>query len=419
MLVHEAVATLAPRDAEVLELQLRSELTPAEIGDVLGLNRNAANQLCHRVRGRFATAFRARMLWHGGRPTCAALGTELTAAGITAFGSAAVPIADRHAETCNACGERRRTLVQPGALFAAIPLLPAPALLKARVAAHLAGHGVPMSGSGASAGSVGATLGGSASGGSASGPGSGPKSRSGSTGSGSTHGSAAGPTRRATVATGVLAVVLMVVAVLVAQRSDRDKDLHVTANGTAPSSTLAGQSPSVSPSPSGSGPSGADPASGTVIEPGTVVAPVTDAGSTTGDPLVPGGTATTTTLAPTTSTMVVPATIDVLALDPATTQASPYNIGPTSPILRWKVRNAQQVQVWLLSNTGTGLSRTRVLSTSPDGELAVCPGTVDGTKCQALTGTYAFEIEMVGLDGLTMRTDPSARPSFDVVPVIY
>ena len=56
-LVHEAAAALGPRDAEVLDLQLRYGLTPAEIGEVIGMNRNAANQLCHRIRGRFASSF--------------------------------------------------------------------------------------------------------------------------------------------------------------------------------------------------------------------------------------------------------------------------------------------------------------------------------------------------------------------------
>ena len=64
-LVHEVVGALGERDAEVLDLQLRYGLTPAEIGEVIGLNRNAANQLCHRAEARFAAAFGARMLWNG------------------------------------------------------------------------------------------------------------------------------------------------------------------------------------------------------------------------------------------------------------------------------------------------------------------------------------------------------------------
>src|SRR5690606_38240549 len=54
-LVRSSAGALGERDAEVVDLQLRYGLTPAEIGEVMGMNRNAANQLCHRVRQRFAT----------------------------------------------------------------------------------------------------------------------------------------------------------------------------------------------------------------------------------------------------------------------------------------------------------------------------------------------------------------------------
>ena len=70
-LVWESARALGPRDAEVLDLQLRHGLSPAEVGEVMGMNRNAANQLVHRVRGRLDGAVRARVLWRGGRPKCA------------------------------------------------------------------------------------------------------------------------------------------------------------------------------------------------------------------------------------------------------------------------------------------------------------------------------------------------------------
>ena len=75
-LVREVAAALDERDAEALDLQLRYEMTPNEIGEVIGVNRNAANQMCHRARKRFATAFGARMLWRRARPGCAVLEAE-------------------------------------------------------------------------------------------------------------------------------------------------------------------------------------------------------------------------------------------------------------------------------------------------------------------------------------------------------
>ena len=47
-LVWESAAALGERDAD-LDLSLRHGLTPAEVGEVVGLNRNAANQAVHRV----------------------------------------------------------------------------------------------------------------------------------------------------------------------------------------------------------------------------------------------------------------------------------------------------------------------------------------------------------------------------------
>ena len=100
-----------------------------------------------------------------------------------------------------------------------------------------------------------------------------------------------------------------------------------------------------------------------------------------------------------------------------TTYAAPYPMSG-APVLRWEVNGADQVEVWLLSDTGSGLTRTRVLSTDPSGELQVRPGTVDGGQCYAMTGTYACGIEAAGLGGNTGLADPADRPTFDVVPVI-
>jgi DNA-binding CsgD family transcriptional regulator len=86
-LVWEAARALPQRDLEVLDLQLRHGLTPAEIGEVMGMNRNAANQLVHRLKGRLETAIRARVLWRGGDPACPVLATRLRESGIAAFGA--------------------------------------------------------------------------------------------------------------------------------------------------------------------------------------------------------------------------------------------------------------------------------------------------------------------------------------------
>lgn len=143
-LLWSAAEALGERDQTVLTLQLRYGMSPAEIGEVLGVNRNAANQMVHRVKGRLDSAVQARVLWDGERVRCERLEAELARAGVDGFGPEAVKIADKHAKRCDECGERRRLRLQPAALFGALPLLAAPQLVKQQVAAALAAEGVPV-----------------------------------------------------------------------------------------------------------------------------------------------------------------------------------------------------------------------------------------------------------------------------------
>jgi RNA polymerase sigma factor (sigma-70 family) len=142
-LVWESAEALGERDAEVLDLTLRHGLSPAEVGDVIGINRNAANQTVHRVRARLKSAVQARVLWRGGEPVCGDLADALGAEGVRHFGPDAVRIATAHAETCVQCGRRRELKLEPSALFAATPFLAVP-LLKTKIAHALSEEGVPM-----------------------------------------------------------------------------------------------------------------------------------------------------------------------------------------------------------------------------------------------------------------------------------
>jgi RNA polymerase sigma factor (sigma-70 family) len=415
-LVHEAAAALGERDAEVLDLQLRYDLGPAEIGEVIGLNRNAANQLCHRVRGRFATAFRARMLWHGGQPSCPGLATAFADAGVTTFGADAVSVTERHLRTCAECDGRSRTLVQPAALFGALPLLAAPVALKARVASGLTAHGVPMGGSSA------ATAG---TGGAGTGPQNGPNGAGGQGGVAPTSPPAGQPVvpgapapaveavplvttaarartassapRRRLVAAGAVAAVAVIgIGALLLGRSFADDDeavatdVEVAVVGTAPSTTPAGTSPTDGSSPtSPAAPSSSPPTTAPAV---------------------------TTTIAPTTTT-VAPPTIAQLTLS-TDAWSTPWPLA-TGPTLAWRVDGATGVKVWLMTYDGGGVARrTSVVSTSPTGQLQVCPGPVVAGSCQSPTGTYAFEIEATGPGGTTL-TSPGSRPVLVVSPVIY
>jgi RNA polymerase sigma factor (sigma-70 family) len=145
-LLWDSAEALGERDRDVLDLHLRHGMTPAEIGEAVGINRNAANQLVHRVRTRLATAVGARMLWRRGEPACAALRAELVDADVERFGGEAVHVIDRHAGACDQCNARRRLKLSPAQMFAAIPILSMPSL-KARTAHAIAAEGVPMQGS--------------------------------------------------------------------------------------------------------------------------------------------------------------------------------------------------------------------------------------------------------------------------------
>lgn len=146
-LLWESAAALGERDAEVLDLMLRHGMAPAEIGEVVGINRNAANQAVHRARNRLKAAVEARVLWRSGEPVCAGLAGALEQAGVTRFGPEAMRVTTRHAETCAECQQRRQTKLEPSRMFAAVPMVVVSMFLKEKVAHALSASGVPMEGS--------------------------------------------------------------------------------------------------------------------------------------------------------------------------------------------------------------------------------------------------------------------------------
>ncbi len=143
-LVWGAAEALGARDSEVLDLTLRHGMTPADIAEVIGTNRNAANQMVHRARTHLKDAVCARVLWRRGRPECGDLADALADAGVNGFGAAAVRVATEHAATCDLCTQRRALRLDPTRVFAAIPVVAAPALLKQRTAHALMADGVPV-----------------------------------------------------------------------------------------------------------------------------------------------------------------------------------------------------------------------------------------------------------------------------------
>jgi RNA polymerase sigma factor (sigma-70 family) len=380
-LVWEAVGALAERDATVLDLGLRQGLSPAEIGEAIGLNRNAANQAVHRARRNLRTAVEARVLWREGGPACRGLARALQKAGVDAFGASAIPIAEAHAKSCDHCSERRRLRLEPAALFAALPLVVAPALLKAKVAAALAAEGVPMAGSASApaAGSPPAS------------PGSGPGPRpapapatddtvvlsvpgGGPTGPPPTEGDAPVTRRRTLVLLAAVVVLLLAGGGIIALvRRDDPPPLVATtgASTTAPSTTSTPRS-STTTAPTTAVPTAAAPATTQPVvvpppRPTTTVAP-----STTPPTTAPPPTTTSTT----TTTVPVVVTITITP----STRTAPWTVAD-QPRLTWSTSGAATVTV-----TGPGVN-----ATNPGGDLALCLNPL-ATLCNPPAGTYSYTL---------------------------
>jgi len=350
-LVRESAGALGERDAEVLDLQLRYGLSPAEIGEVMGMNRNAANQLCHRIRQRFATAVRARVLWRGERPACDALAQMLTSAGIAEFDSDAVKIAEKHAEACPQCTERRELRLQPSAMFAAVPLVAAPVLLKQQTAHALEAAGVVMDGSSFSS-SDGA-------GGTSDGDGGGQGD-----GRGRRH-----RARRSLVMALVAAVVLVVAVVALANRTDDGTidELAVSAPSTLPTTTTV--APTVP------------------IEAPTTTQAITDVTIEGPPPATDSTPPPIDTSTPDTPGPVAP-TIQLRLTD--TTIGDVYAVFD-APRLIWSVVGAASVRVEEREDAAG--AETVLLREESSGDMPICPGNNgQWSFCTTSTGDYDYTL---------------------------
>lgn len=434
-LVWDAAGALGARDVEVLDLQLRHGLSPAEIGEVVGLNRNAANQLVHRVRKRLDAAIRARVLWRGGTPACPDLDRLLRSAGIAAFDAEAVKLADTHAASCEACSDRRQLKLQPSALFASVPIVVAPIFIKTQAASALEALGVPMQGSsfaGGGAAGAGATAG------EAAGDAGGGAAGAGAAGDGSVlprpEPASAGRSWR-TAALGVAAAVVLV-ALLFGITGRLGPGLN--------EEQVASQVPVTTATP------GTEPAGSSVpptfgVEPGDTT-PATDSTSSTtlaGTPPSSGATTPTIVVVPTDPTTVTnPTTPPPTATNPTTPPTTPVPVQislaikdqrpfpytatwylqppsstapATAPLLVWTVTGPAGMTIDVSGVQWSQLdvaATNRVFSHNATGNEALCPGTVlRSVLCSGVKqGTYTYTV--------TVTTPGGAKTSKSVDLVV-
>ena len=344
-LLWDAAEALGERDQQVLDLTLRHGLAPAEVGDVMDVNRNAANQLVHRVRQRLATAVGARVLWRGGEPSCAALRAELVAADVEHFSADAVRVADRHAAGCDECAARRRLRLDPAKMFAAIPIISVPAL-KAKSAYALSEAGVPMSGSQAFGGD---------------------------------HGDHArrrrGRTRRILLGSGAAIAVLLLVLIVSVNGLDRDPVtvVDIAHEATTTSAHRTSSTTSI--------------LSSTTVAPATTIVPIVVPPVTT-PPTTPP--TVTTVAAPTTTTTTIPPSIRLSISQSEIPAGYPMDAAPT---LSWTVLHAARAHA--SDSVGELDENTK------SGTAAVCPGTVAAANnvCTAKPGTYVYSLDAYDATG--------------------
>jgi hypothetical protein len=375
-LVWDAVDALGPRDAEVLDLTLRHAMTPAEVGMVVGVNRNAANQIVHRARNRLKDAVAARVLWRGGAPECGDLADALAAAGVDRFDADAVRVTAAHADACELCGRRRELRLDPAKLFAAVPLAGGPVLLKQEVAHALAADGVPMAGS-QHAGSAGAG--------------------GGRTETGTATAAAPKPhrhrVRHAVVASLVALAVVVAGIVVFAETLDHgttdlrgaEEDLAVV---TGPPTTT--RAPTATPSTAAT-------ATGSTVRalaPSTTLPRAGPPAATAPNATTPATAAPANPAPPTTAPPPPPTASASIA--PATVPASTTYLRPAAPVLTWSTSGGASVTV-----SGPGLSATTATGSAP-----LCPNASSAvwSFCVPPSGTYVYVVRVRNASGVVVKT---------------
>jgi RNA polymerase sigma factor (sigma-70 family) len=131
-LVWDAAAGLSERDRALLDLHLRQGLDGAELGEAMGVSAGHAYVLLNRLREQVERSLGAFLIARLGRKEC----TELDGM-LSGWDGKFSPLmrkrVARHVDSCDVCSDRRRSMVSPLALLAAVPLMTAPLYLRDRV----------------------------------------------------------------------------------------------------------------------------------------------------------------------------------------------------------------------------------------------------------------------------------------------
>lgn len=131
-LVWGAIEGLNDRDRALLDLHLRQGLDGAELAAAMNVTPANSYVMLSRARDQVERSLGALLIARRGSDDCAELATLLTDWDGT-FSPLIRKRVARHIDGCDVCETRRRRMVSPLALLAAVPLVAAPAALKDRV----------------------------------------------------------------------------------------------------------------------------------------------------------------------------------------------------------------------------------------------------------------------------------------------
>ena len=144
-LVWDAAGGLGAEDQAMLDLHLRQGLEGEELAEALGTSTSNTYVRMSRLRDTLERSLGALLVARTGRQDCPELAQILAG-----WDGVLTPLlrkrVARHVDGCERCGERRKAMVSPLALFAGMPMLPAPDGLRARIIsdASAAAAAVPL-----------------------------------------------------------------------------------------------------------------------------------------------------------------------------------------------------------------------------------------------------------------------------------
>jgi RNA polymerase sigma factor (sigma-70 family) len=136
-LVWEAASSLDADTYTVLDLHVRQGLDSAEIADVLGISKGNAYTKLNRMKERTGVAISTYLLIRKGSKDCDELFQIVAGVELLPVTETLRKRVDRHAKSCDECSKRRKALVSPMSIFAAMAAVPPPPGLEQMIWANV------------------------------------------------------------------------------------------------------------------------------------------------------------------------------------------------------------------------------------------------------------------------------------------